>query len=184
MFHLILVESWESCFGSIQKKYCWCILLFFLVAQLKNFGANRGARSKLFLRHRLGSAVDPWERSWLGLERPNARGGGHEISLPEIKVSEMITGLCLVMRVTLPPEKWMVGRWTFLLWTLFQRQAVSFREGTPLFWGGNQTIQIPRKLITLSEDDWGVQSTPQQWFYYHSKKVIGSPCMLIWVICP
>ena len=135
MFHLILVESWNLV--SVQsKKVLLMYLVVFLVAQLKNFGANRGARSKLFLRHRLGSAVDPWERSWLGLERPNARGGGHEISLPEIKVSEMITGLCLVMRVTLPPEKWMVGRWTSFCEPYFRGKLLVLGRVPPFFGGG------------------------------------------------
>ena len=36
---------------------------------------------------------------------------------------------------------------------------------------------FPRDPITLSDDDWGVQSPPQQdifSFHYHSQKVIGS----------
>ena len=41
-----------------------------------------------------------------------------------------------------------------------------------------QNVQTsPRDPITLSEDDWGVQSPPKRivfWFHYHSQKVIGS----------
>ena len=36
---------------------------------------------------------------------------------------------------------------------------------------------FPKDPITLSEDDWGVQSPPKCkvfWFHYHSQKVIGS----------
>ena len=42
----------------------------------------------------------------------------------------------------------------------------------------NQTlVTVPRDPITLSDDDWGVQSPPKRKvfrFHYHSQKVIGS----------
>ena len=41
---------------------------------------------------------------------------------------------------------------------------------------------FPKDPITLSEDDWGVQSPPKRIvfrFHYHSQKVIGS----LWFVC-
>ena len=42
---------------------------------------------------------------------------------------------------------------------------------------GSMFYNLPRDPITLSEDDWGVQSPPKRKvfrFHYHSQKVIGS----------